>query len=67
MEEHIQDVASHQHPDNVGMDEGGQNLGKVQELLENGRKGEAEPCVKLLLTKEDTSLGYLLSGRQVSI
>ena len=34
MEEHVQDVASHQHPNNVRMNVGWRDLGVMQELLE---------------------------------
>ena len=67
MEEHIQDVASHQHPNDVGLNEGGRNLSIVQELFEERREMKAEPRVKLLLAEEDTPLGFLLSGRRISI
>ena len=57
MEEHIQDVASHQHPDDVDVNEGGRNLSIVQELFEDKQERKAEPRVKLLIAKEDTPPG----------
>lgn len=36
MEEHIQDVAAHQHPNNVGMNIGRRDFGIMNELLEEG-------------------------------
>ena len=67
MEEHVQNVASHQQSDNVRMNVGKKNLGVVQELLENRRESKTEPRVELLLTKEDDTMCSLLGGRQVSI
>ena len=67
MEEHIQDVASHQHLNDVGVNEGGRNLSIVQELFEERRERKAEPRVKLLLAEEGTPLGFLLSARRISI
>ena len=67
MEKHVQDVASHQHSDNVRMNVGSRNLGVVQELLEKRRERKAEPRVELLLTKEDGTMCNLLDGRRVSI
>lgn len=49
MEEHIQDDAPHQHPNNIGMNEGWGNLGVVEKLLKNGWKRKTEPSVELLL------------------
>ena len=51
MEEHIQDAATHQHPDDVRVDVGWRNLGVVQELFEERWKRKMEPCVELFLAK----------------
>ena len=47
--QHVYDAASHQHPDNVGMNEDGWNLGEMEELLEQRRQREPEPRVELFL------------------
>ena len=51
--QHIYDAASHQHPDDVGMNEDGWNLGEVEELLEQRRQREPEPRVELFLREDD--------------
>ena len=61
MKEHVQDAASHQHPDNVRMNLGSRNLGVVQKLLEKKRERKTEPHVELLLTKEDGTMCNLLN------
>ena len=45
----VYDAASHQHPDDVGMNEGGWNLGEMEEFLEQRRQREPEPRVELFL------------------
>ena len=47
VEQHVYNAASHQHPDYVGVDEGGWNLGEMEEFLEQHRKREPKPGVKL--------------------
>ena len=47
VELHVYNAASHQHPDDVGMDEGWWNLGKVKEFLEQCWKREPKPGIKL--------------------
>lgn len=49
MEEHIQDTAPHQHPNNIGINKGWGDLGVVKELLEKGQMGKAKLRVELLL------------------
>lgn len=34
LEQHVQNVASHRHPNNIWMEEGWRNLGEVEKLLE---------------------------------
>ena len=51
--QHVYDAASHQHPDGVGMNEDGWNLGEVEELLEQRRQREPEPRVELFLREDD--------------
>ena len=67
MEEHVQDVTSHQHSNNVRMDVGWRDLGIMQELFEERWERKAERHVELLLTKEDGTMSYLRSGRQTPI
>lgn len=52
MKKHVQDVASHQHPDSIRVNEHGRNFGMVKELFEKRRKGKAETRVELLIAKE---------------
>ena len=52
MEEHIQDAATHQHPDDVRVDVGWRNLGVVQELLEEILERKEEPHVELFILKK---------------
>ena len=47
--QHVDDAASHQHPDGVGMNEGRWNLGEMEEFLEQRRQRKPEPCVELFL------------------
>ena len=47
--QHVYDAASHEHPDDVGMNEGGWNLGKMEEFLKQCRQREPEPRVELFL------------------
>lgn len=67
IEEHIQDVASHQHLDDVRVDKDQRDLGVVQELLKERWEKKAESRVELLLTKEDDTMSYHLSGCRFSI
>lgn len=47
------------------MNEGKWNLGNIQELFKERRKGEMEPRIELLITEEN-ALG-LLNGRRIPI
>ena len=51
--QHVYDAASHQHPDDVGMNEGGWNLGEMEEFLEQRRQRQPEPRVELFLCEDD--------------
>lgn len=66
MKKHVQDAVSHQHPDSIQMNESWRNFGIMEELFEERRKGKAEPCIELLLAKEN-DLGKLLLSRRRSI
>ena len=44
--QHVDDAASHQHPDNIGMNEDGWNLGEVEEFHEQRWQGEPEPSIR---------------------
>ena len=59
--QHVYDAASHQHPDDVGMNEGGWNLGEMEEFLEQRRQREPEPRVELFLGEDDSILFSFLS------
>ena len=60
IEQHVYNAASHQHPDYVGMNEGWWNLGKVKEFLEQCRKRESKPDVKLFFREgDDASFSFL--------
>lgn len=52
MKNHVQDVASYQHPNNIQMNESQRNFGIMEELFEERRNGKVEPCIELLLTKK---------------
>ena len=47
IEQHVYDATAHQHPDDVGMNEGWWNLGEMEEFLEQRRKREPKPGVEL--------------------
>lgn len=49
MKKHIQNVATHQHPYDIGMDIRRRNLGVMKELFEDRWKGKADPRVELFL------------------
>ena len=51
--QHIYDAASHQHPDDVGMNEGRWNLGEMEKFLEQRRQREPEPRIELFLCEDD--------------
>ena len=53
--QHTYDAASHQHPDDVGVNEDGWNLGEMEELLEQRRQREPEPSIELFLREDDGS------------
>lgn len=67
MEKHIQDATPHQHPNNIGMNEGWGNLGVVEELLEKRRKGKVEPCIELLLGEVHGIMPDLLCGYRITL
>ena len=56
--QHVDNAASHQHPDDIGMNEDGWNLGEMEEFHEQCRQGEPEPRVELFFGEDD---GILLS------
>ena len=49
VEQHVENAASHQHPDCIRVDEGWRDLGKMKEFLEKHREREPEPDIELLL------------------
>ena len=51
--QHVDDAASHQHPDDIGMNEDEWNLGEMEEFHEQRRQGEPEPRVELFLGEDD--------------
>ena len=53
MKKHVQDVASHQHLNNIQMNKSQRNFGIIEELFEKRRKGKVEPRIELLLTKKE--------------
>ena len=59
--QHVDDAASHQHPDDIGMNEDGWNLGEMEKFLEQRRQGEPEPRVELFLGEDDGILFSFLS------
>ena len=61
VEQHVYNAASHQHPDDVGMDEGWWNLREMEEFLEQRRKREPEPGVKLFFGEGDGASFSFLS------
>ena len=46
--QHVYNAVSHQHSDYVKVDEGGRNLGEMEEFLEQRWKRESEPRAELL-------------------
>lgn len=67
MKKHVQDVVSHQHPDSIQMNESWRNFGIMEELFKERRKEKVEPCIELLLAKEDEVGKLLLSRRRSTI
>ena len=63
--QHVDDAASHQHPDNIGMNEDGWNLGEVEKFYEQRWQGEPEPRIELFLGEEDSTLFSFLSRHHV--
>lgn len=60
MKQHAQDVAPHQHPNNIQVNEGWEDFGEVQKLLEDRKKRKAEPDIKLFLGEVDGVVRLLL-------
>ena len=59
--QHVYDVASHQHPDDIGVNEDWWNLGEMEEFLEQRRQRQPEPRIELFLGEDDGILFSFLS------
>lgn len=60
MKQHAQDVAPHQHPNSIQVNEGWEDFGEVQKLLEDRKKRKVEPDIKLLLGEVNGVVRLLL-------
>ena len=67
MIEHVQDVAPHQHSNNIWVKEGRGDFGEVKELFEERRQREEEPCIELLLAKISSIVRQFLNGHRLAI
>lgn len=67
MVKHVQDVAPHQHADNIWVKKDPGDLGKMEELFEKGRQREIEPNVELLIAKIGSIVRQLLSSHRLII
>lgn len=67
MEQHIQNVAPHQHPDHIGMKESRRNSCVVDELLEEGWKRKVESRVELFLGKVYSVIPSLFNRNDITL
>ena len=67
MEEHIQDAAPYQHPNDVGMNVDWSDLGVMKKLIEKWPKGKTKPRVELFFAKINGIVSGLLCGHWITL